>query len=47
MGPSSARAAVGGPAHRFDAPRPATQRRKDRQAEKDDAQREFDEFETF
>ncbi|MFF0432158.1 GTPase ObgE [Streptomyces sp. NPDC004327] len=30
--------------HRFDAPRPATQRRKDRQAEKDDAQREFDEF---
>ncbi|PWI43054.1 GTPase ObgE [Streptomyces sp. ICBB 8177] len=33
--------------HRFEAPRPAAQRRKDRQAERDDAQREFDEFGPF
>ncbi|MFG3345357.1 GTPase ObgE [Streptomyces sp. NPDC048018] len=33
--------------HRLEAPRPATQRRRDRQAERDDAQREFDEFEAF
>lgn len=33
--------------HRFEAPRPAAQRRKDRQAEHDEAQREFDEFDAF
>jgi GTP-binding protein len=33
--------------HRFAAPRPAAQRRKDRQAERDDAQREYDEFDPF
>ncbi|MEU6176107.1 GTPase ObgE [Streptantibioticus parmotrematis] len=33
--------------HRFEAPRPSAQRRKDRQAERDDAQREFDEFGPF
>jgi GTP-binding protein len=33
--------------HRFDAPRPAAQRRKDREAERDDAQREYDEFNPF
>ena len=30
--------------HRFEAPRPAAQRRRDRDAERDDARREFDEF---
>ncbi|MFJ6948223.1 GTPase ObgE, partial [Streptomyces wuyuanensis] len=33
--------------HRFEAPRPAAQRRKDRQAERDDAAREYDDFEPF
>ncbi len=33
--------------HRFDAPRPAAQRRKDRDAERDDAQREYDDFDPF
>lgn len=33
--------------HRFDAPRPAAQRRRDKDAERDDPQREYDEFEPF
>ncbi|MFI6639744.1 GTPase ObgE [Streptomyces sp. NPDC050504] len=33
--------------HRLDAPRPAAQRRRDRQAERDDPQREYDEFDPF
>ncbi|MFD8072097.1 GTPase ObgE [Streptomyces sp. NPDC059718] len=33
--------------HRFDAPRPAAQRRKDRDAERDDAQEEFEGFDPF
>ncbi|MDF3288214.1 GTPase ObgE [Streptomyces silvisoli] len=33
--------------HRFDAPRPAAQRRKDRDAERDEAEREYDEFNPF
>ncbi|WP_406860883.1 GTPase ObgE [Streptomyces sp. HUAS MG47] len=33
--------------HRLEAPRPAAQRRKDRDAERDEAQREFDEFDPF
>ncbi|MDI5964785.1 GTPase ObgE [Streptomyces sp. SL13] len=33
--------------HRFDAPRPAAQRRRERDAERDDAQREYDEFNPF
>ncbi|MFD3336514.1 GTPase ObgE [Streptomyces sp. NPDC058700] len=33
--------------HRLEAPRPAAQRRRDRDAERDDAQREFDEFDPF
>ncbi|MER5489957.1 GTPase ObgE [Streptomyces sp. NPDC002490] len=33
--------------HRFDAPRPATQRRRDRQAERDESQRAYDDFEPF
>ncbi|MFD7325709.1 GTPase ObgE [Streptomyces sp. NPDC059875] len=33
--------------HRLEAPRPAAQRRRDREAERDDAQREFDEFNPF
>ncbi|MFJ3903463.1 GTPase ObgE [Streptomyces sp. NPDC090025] len=33
--------------HRLEAPRPAAQRRRDRDAERDDAQREFDEFNPF
>ncbi|WP_019330995.1 GTPase ObgE, partial [Streptomyces sp. TOR3209] len=33
--------------HRFEAPRPAAQRRRDRDAERDEAQREFDGFEPF
>ncbi|MFE6225056.1 MULTISPECIES: GTPase ObgE [unclassified Streptomyces] len=33
--------------HRFDAPRPAAQRRRDRQAEHDEADREYDEFNPF
>ncbi len=33
--------------HRFDAPRPAAQRRKDRDAERDEAQREYDGFNPF
>ncbi|UQS28236.1 GTPase ObgE [Streptomyces fradiae] len=33
--------------HRFEAPRPAAQRRKDRQAERDEAEREYDEFNPF
>lgn len=33
--------------HRFDAPRPAAQRRRDREAERDESQREFDDFEPF
>ncbi|MFF9910403.1 GTPase ObgE [Streptomyces sp. NPDC013457] len=33
--------------HRLEAPRPAAQRRRDREAERDDPQREFDEFNPF
>ncbi len=33
--------------HRFDAPRPATQRRRDKQAERDEAAQEFEGFEPF
>ena len=33
--------------HRLEAPRPAAQRRRDRDAQRDDAQREFDDFEAF
>ncbi|GHJ90859.1 MULTISPECIES: GTPase ObgE [Streptomyces] len=33
--------------HRLEAPRPAAQRRRDRDAERDDAQREYDEFNPF
>ncbi|MET9930789.1 MULTISPECIES: GTPase ObgE [unclassified Streptomyces] len=33
--------------HRLEAPRPAAQRRRDREAERDDAQREYDEFDPF
>ncbi|MGW8766896.1 hypothetical protein ACWGN5_30865 [Streptomyces sp. NPDC055815] len=33
--------------HRLEAPRPAAQRRRDRQAERDDAQREYDDFDPF
>lgn len=33
--------------HRFEAPRPAAQRRRDREAERDEAQQEFDGFEPF
>ncbi|MFJ8658948.1 GTPase ObgE [Streptomyces sp. NPDC093795] len=33
--------------HRLEAPRPAAQRRRDRDAERDDPQREFDEFDPF
>ena len=33
--------------HRLEAPRPAAQRRRDREAERDDAQHEFDEFDPF
>ncbi|WP_328944677.1 GTPase ObgE [Streptomyces sp. NBC_00250] len=33
--------------HRLEAPRPAAQRRRDRDAERDDAQREYDEFDPF
>ncbi|MFJ6490394.1 GTPase ObgE [Streptomyces californicus] len=33
--------------HRMEAPRPAAQRRRDRQAERDDAQKEYDEFDPF
>jgi GTPase len=33
--------------HRFDAPRPAAQRRRDRDAERDEAQAEFEGFEPF
>ncbi|MER7662298.1 MULTISPECIES: GTPase ObgE [unclassified Streptomyces] len=33
--------------HRLDTPRPAAQRRKDRDAERDDPQREYDEFHPF
>ncbi|CAM5234735.1 GTPase Obg OS=Streptomyces tendae OX=1932 GN=obgE PE=3 SV=1 [Streptomyces tendae] len=33
--------------HRFEAPRPAAQRRRDRDAERDEAQQEFDGFEPF
>ncbi|MEU8956196.1 GTPase ObgE [Streptomyces sp. NPDC048518] len=33
--------------HRLEAPRPAAQRRKDREAERDEAQREYDDFEPF
>ncbi|MDJ1640804.1 GTPase CgtA [Streptomyces sp. CB02130] len=33
--------------HRMEAPRPAAQRRKDREAERDDAQKEYDEFDPF
>ncbi|MEV8445822.1 GTPase ObgE [Streptomyces parvus] len=33
--------------HRMEAPRPAAQRRKDRDAERDDAQKEYDEFDPF
>ena len=33
--------------HRFEAPRPAAQRRRDRDAERDEALREYDGFETF
>ncbi|MEU7702331.1 MULTISPECIES: GTPase ObgE [unclassified Streptomyces] len=33
--------------HRLEAPRPAAQRRRDREAERDEAQRAFDEFDPF
>ncbi|MEU0596297.1 GTPase ObgE [Streptomyces ardesiacus] len=33
--------------HRFEAPRPAAQRRRDREAERDEVQQEFDGFEPF
>lgn len=33
--------------HRLDVPRPAAQRRRDQQAERDEAQQEFDDFEPF
>ncbi|MER8039821.1 GTPase ObgE [Streptomyces hydrogenans] len=33
--------------HRLEAPRPAAQRRRDREAERDDAEREYDEFNPF
>jgi GTP-binding protein len=33
--------------HRLEAPRPAAQRRRDRQAERDDVDREYDDFEPF
>ncbi|WP_221352522.1 GTPase ObgE [Streptomyces beigongshangae] len=33
--------------HRFEAPRPAAQRRRDRQAERDEADQEFDDFNPF
>jgi GTP-binding protein len=33
--------------HRFEAPRPAAQRRRDRDAQRDEAEREFDGFEPF
>ena len=33
--------------HRFEAPRPAAQRRRDREAERDEAQREYEDFEPF
>lgn len=33
--------------HRFEAPRPAAQRRRDKQAERDEATQEFDDFEPF
>ncbi|MFF3762900.1 GTPase ObgE [Streptomyces sp. NPDC001922] len=33
--------------HRFEAPRPAAQRRRDRDAERDEAQQEFDDFNPF
>ncbi|MGW3626174.1 GTPase ObgE [Streptomyces sp. NPDC000880] len=33
--------------HRLEAPRPAAQRRKDRDAERDEAEREYDEFDPF
>ena len=33
--------------HRFEAPRPAAQRRRDRQAERDEAEQEYDDFEPF
>ncbi|WP_392670456.1 GTPase ObgE [Streptomyces sp. LN785] len=33
--------------HRLEAPRPAAQRRRDRESERDDAQREFDDFDPF
>ncbi|WP_156721816.1 GTPase ObgE [Streptomyces apocyni] len=33
--------------HRLDAPRPATQRRRDKQAERDEAEQEYDEFKPF
>ncbi|MFE5797865.1 GTPase ObgE [Streptomyces sp. NPDC056503] len=33
--------------HRLEAPRPAAQRRRDREAERDDADREYDEFDPF
>ncbi|MFF5502201.1 GTPase ObgE [Streptomyces roseolus] len=33
--------------HRLDSPRPAAQRRRDRQAEHDDSDREYDEFDPF
>ncbi|MEU9606862.1 GTPase ObgE [Streptomyces sp. NPDC048057] len=33
--------------HRFDAPRPSAQRRRDRDAERDDAQRAYDDFDPF
>ncbi|MFI1102698.1 GTPase ObgE [Streptomyces melanogenes] len=33
--------------HRLEAPRPAAQRRRDREAERDEAQQEFDEFNPF
>ncbi|MEU4894720.1 hypothetical protein AB0B12_28975 [Streptomyces sp. NPDC044780] len=39
--------AIVGPAHRFDAPRPAAQRRRERGAERDEVEQEFDAFKPF
>ncbi|WP_286012070.1 hypothetical protein [Streptomyces violaceusniger] len=34
------------PAHRFDGPRPAAQRRRERDVERDEAEQEYDAFKT-
>jgi GTP-binding protein len=38
---------MGGSAHRFDAPRPAAQRRRERDVERVDPQKEYDAFKAF